>query len=165
MVTSLHAVLWSLAALGCGLMAGVFAAFSLFVMRGLGALPPAEGAGAMQGVNRAALRPPFMALFFGTALACAAAAVTAGRGWAEPGAMAALAGALVYLAGGLGLTAVCNVPLNERLAAVKPGTPEASALWAHYLVAWTRWNHLRLAASAAAALLLGAGAAGWSQSP
>jgi uncharacterized membrane protein len=152
MAGALQSACWALAALGCGLMAGVFAAFSLFVMRGLAALPPAEGAAAMRAVNASALRPPFMALFFGTALACAAAAVAAGSGLARPGAGHALVGALVYLAGGFGVTAARNVPLNDRLAAAEPGSPE---LWVHYLSAWTRWNHLRTLASAAAAALLG----------
>lgn len=59
-----------LSALGCGLMAGVFFAFSTFVMKALGALPPAQGIAAMQSINVAVINRWFMAAFFGTALLC-----------------------------------------------------------------------------------------------
>jgi uncharacterized membrane protein len=39
------------AALGCGLMAGLFFAFSLSVMKALARLPSAEGIVAMQSIN------------------------------------------------------------------------------------------------------------------
>jgi uncharacterized membrane protein len=44
------------------------------------------------------------------------------------------------------------VPRNNALAALQPGA-EAAGRWAGYLAEWTRWNHLRAAASLAAALL------------
>ena len=56
-----------------------------------------------------------------------------------------------FLVGCLGVTIVGNVPLNERLAAVGPGDAAAEFLWRAYLVRWTRWNHVRTAASLAAA--------------
>ena len=40
-----------LAAVGCGLMAGVFSAFSTFVMKALARLPAHEGIAAMQSIN------------------------------------------------------------------------------------------------------------------
>ena len=39
------------AALGCGLIAGVFFAFSTFVMKALARLPSGEGMAAMQSIN------------------------------------------------------------------------------------------------------------------
>jgi uncharacterized membrane protein len=39
------------AALGCGLMAGLFFAFSVSVMKALARLPSAEGIAAMQSIN------------------------------------------------------------------------------------------------------------------
>src|SRR5262249_16863870 len=65
------------AALGCGLMAGVFFAFSTSVMRGLARLGPAEAIAAMQAMNRAILNPLFLACFFGSAVACILAMVSA----------------------------------------------------------------------------------------
>ncbi|MFF9677841.1 hypothetical protein ACF1GS_40220, partial [Streptomyces eurythermus] len=60
-----YAVLTALGVLGTGLVAGVFCAFSTFVMKGLAALTPVRGVAAMQAVNVAAVRPPFMAVFLG----------------------------------------------------------------------------------------------------
>jgi uncharacterized membrane protein len=58
------------AALGCGLMAGLFFAFSVSVMKALARLPSAEGIAAMQSINVAIINPVFLAVFFGTAAAC-----------------------------------------------------------------------------------------------
>ena len=58
------------AALGCGLMAGLFFAFSVSVMKALARLPSAEGIAAMQSINVAIINPVFLAAFFGTAAAC-----------------------------------------------------------------------------------------------
>jgi uncharacterized membrane protein len=44
-------------ALGCGLVAGVFFAFSSFVMPALKRLPPAQGIAAMQSINKLAVTP------------------------------------------------------------------------------------------------------------
>jgi uncharacterized membrane protein len=57
-------------ALGCGIVGGVFFAFSSFVMTALGRLPAVEGMAAMRSINRVAVTPLFMAALFGTAAAC-----------------------------------------------------------------------------------------------
>ncbi len=51
------------------------------------------------------------------------------------------------------MTMVCNVPLNDRLAALRPDTPEAAAVWSNYLTLWTSWNHLRTVAPLLSAIL------------
>lgn len=56
-----------LPALGCGLVAGVFFAFSTFVMSALARLQPAQGIAAMQSINITAINPLFMMAIFGTA--------------------------------------------------------------------------------------------------
>lgn len=141
-------------ALGCGLIAGVFFAFSSFVMRAFARLPPAEGMAAMQSVNVAVLNPLFLGVFLGTALLCGLAAAASWLRWSGPGSAWLLAGALLYLVGTFLVTVAFNVPRNEALAAVSavsPASPEAAKLWAGYLVSWTAWNHVRTAAALAAA--------------
>ena len=72
-MASLDGLLFALtfaATLGCGLMAGLFFAFSVAVMKALERLPPAEGIVAMQSINVAILNPVFLTVFFGTAAAC-----------------------------------------------------------------------------------------------
>ncbi len=139
------------AALGCGLIAGVFFAFSAFVMKAFARLPPGEGMAAMQSVNVAVLNPWFLTVFMGTAVACLVAIVSALLRWQEPGAAYLLAGGLLYLIGCFLVTMVFNVPRNEALAAVAPADPGGASLWATYLTSWTAWNHVRTVASLAAA--------------
>ncbi len=62
-----------------------------------------------------------------------------------------LAGCALYLLGCLLVTVAFNVPLNNRLASADPDSSGAEALWANYLSRWTLWNHVRTAASLAAA--------------
>jgi uncharacterized membrane protein len=140
-------------AVATGLAGGVLFAFSTFVMGGLRRLPAADGAAAMVAINRDALRPPLMLLLAASVLVPAAAAVV-GLVGGTPGAGWALAGAVVSAAGILGVTAVGNVPLNERLdaAAERPG--DLAAAWATFLPRWLAWNHVRTAAGAAATALL-----------
>lgn len=144
-------VLLLAAALGCGTMAGVFFAFSAFVMRGLGRLPAPQGIAAMQSINVSAVTPPFMAALFGTAAACVAVAVSSWSRWGEPGAAPSLAGSLLYLVGTILVTIAFNVPRNEALAGVDPHGVEGARLWSGYLRSWTAWNHVRTVAALAAA--------------
>jgi uncharacterized membrane protein len=75
------------AALGCGLMAGLFFAFSVSVMRALARLPSAEGIAAMQSINVAIINPVFLAAFFGTAAACVLVIIAALLRWHDQGAV------------------------------------------------------------------------------
>ncbi len=148
-VFALDALIFA-AALGCGLIAGTFFAFSAFVMAALGRLPPDHGVAAMQSINIAVLNPWFLTAFMGTAAACAVLVGASVYRWEEPGAVYLLTGGLFYLVGTFLVTIVFNVPLNDALAAVTPGGAEASRLWTRYLTDWTAWNHARTAASLAA---------------
>ena len=142
-----------IAAIGCGVVAGIFFAFSSFVMAALGRIPDAQGIGAMQSINLTVINPGFMLALFGTALLCLALAATSLFSWHQPGSAMIVAASLLYLLGCIGVTMVRNVPLNDLLAAAQPDTPEAHALWSRYLREWTRWNHVRTMAPAASAVL------------
>lgn len=142
------------AALGCGLVAGVFFAFSSFVMPALGRLEPAQGVAAMRSINIRAVTPAFMALLFGTAAACLGLVVWVVVASDGPSALV-LAGCAFYLVGTIGVTAAANVPLNNRLAEPRPEDGGAAEIWNLYLARWTAWNHARtVAATIAAALLI-----------
>jgi uncharacterized membrane protein len=138
-------------ALGCGLNAGVFFAFSSFVMKALARLQPAQGIAAMQSINLMAVTPAFMAALFGTATACVAVAMSALVDWDDAVGPYLLAGSACYLVGTIGLTVAYHVPRNNALAAVEPQRAEAAGRWTRYVAGWTRWNHLRAAAALAAA--------------
>lgn len=141
-------------ALGCGLVAGVFFAFSSFVMPALKRLEPDQGIAAMQSVNVLAVTPAFMTALFGTAAAClglAAWTVISSDGRTTA---LVLAGCVLYLVGTVGVTMARNVPLNERLAKLHPQGANAESHWDEYVTKWTAWNHVRTIAALAAAALL-----------
>lgn len=136
------------AAIGCGLVAGIFYAFSSFVMGALGKIPPEQGINAMQSINVVVLNRSFFLAFFGTAALCVALLAGAWLWWSVPAGKLLLLGSVVYLAGTIGVTMAFNVPLNNALAAVQPASAEGATLWAHYLERWTMWNTVRTVAPA-----------------
>lgn len=154
-IDQLLSVLTLVATLGCGLIAGVFFAFSTFVMRALARLSPSEGIAAMQSINITVLNPWYLGAFFGTAAACLLALVASLLRWYKPEAVYLLIASALYLVGTVLVTIVCNVPRNEALASVVLADPDTDSahLWARYVATWTAWNHVRTAASLAAAAL------------
>ena len=139
------------AVLGCGLVAGIFFAFSTFVMRALGRVPENQGIAVMQAINITVINPWFFLAFFGTGAVCLPIAYLALMNTAGTLRAYLLGGCTLYLFGCLLVTVAFNVPLNNRLAAVEPDTSDAKALWTHYLSRWTLWNHVRTTASLVAA--------------
>jgi len=143
-----------LAALGCGLIAGVFFGFSSFVMPALARLRPAQGVRAMQSINVVVLNRWFLGVLLGTALGCSLLALGALRSWSEPAAWLRLAGSCLYLGGTILVTGLCHVPRNEALARLHADSAEAERFWPGYVAGWSIWNHVRAAAAFAAAGLL-----------
>lgn len=137
-------------ALGSGLIAGLFFAFSTFVMTALQRLPAEQGIAAMQSINVTVLNPLFGFVFGGTALACVFMAIASLFRMGTPGAGYLLAGSLLYIVGAFLVTTAFNVPLNDSLAAVDPGSAAGAEVWSHYLSKWVAWNHVRTIASLAA---------------
>ncbi len=131
------------AAAGSGLMAGLFFVFSVAIMPALARIPVPAGIAAMQAINTTIVRALFVVVFIGTALVGAASAVLA----PDP---LHLAGAACYLVGGIGVTAVVNVPMNNALDRVAPDDAEGASTWQRYLSRWTAWNHVRTVACTAA---------------
>ena len=142
------------AALGAGLVAGIFFAFSAFIMSALKRLPPEGGISAMQSINVAVLNRLFFAAFFGTAAGCLLLRVSVLFVWHEPGAIYRLIGSALYLVGTILVTIVFNVPRNEALAAVETDSADGATRWAQFVLGWTAWNHVRTAAALAAAASL-----------
>jgi uncharacterized membrane protein len=135
------------AAVGTGLMGGVFFAFSSFVMRALASLPPPQGIVAMRSINITVVNPLFMAALFGSTAVCALLAIYSLASWAQRAASPILIGSLLYLVGAFLTTVLFNVPLNNALARVDPASVDGARLWARYLATWTAWNHVRAASS------------------
>lgn len=149
-----NSVLLAAGIVGCGVVAGVFFAFSGFVMPALGRLPAPQGVAAMQAINLTAVTPPLMIALFGTAAVCLVIAVPAALSWGTPGAALRLLAALLYLIGVVGVTMVCNVPRNNALDALDPQSTQAASYWPTFLLEWTTWNSVRTLASGLAAITL-----------
>jgi len=136
-------------AIGAGLIAGIFFAFSNFVMTALERLPKTQGIAAMQQINVTVLNPLFGFLFGGTAITCVVLAIVSLIKLSAPSAIFTLAGCLLYLIGSFLVTIMCNVPLNDVLATVDPSAQAGSNVWSLYLDRWVVWNHVRTIASLA----------------
>lgn len=149
-----RSVLTLAGAVGCGLIAGVFFAFSTFVMKALSRVPPAQGIAAMQFINVVVINPWFMTAFLGTGVVSMALVVASILTWGQPAAVFELSGSLSYLLGTFLVTIVFNVPRNNALAAADPASDDGARLWAEYLGSWTAWNHVRTAAALVAMVLL-----------
>jgi uncharacterized membrane protein len=147
---------WSLlvAALGCGLNAGVTFAFSAFIMPALDRLPAAQSIAAMQSMNKLAPTPPFGPLVGVTALACAGLLVWAVVSWGERPAAWVAAGAALFLLGWMLVTFAGNIPLNDALDGIDPHAADAATQWRDYYGDWMTLNHLRTMAALAATGLL-----------
>lgn len=148
----LGSVLLGTTALGCALNAGVFFAFSSFVMPAFDRLPAEQATSAMQSINLVVVQSALMPLLFGTALLASVAAIGSLR-YGYPARALICAGALVYMAGCIGVTSLGNVPLNDALA--KMASAEAGAYWPSFSSAWVMWNTVRTAACTGAAILFG----------
>jgi uncharacterized membrane protein len=138
------------AALGCGLMAGLFFTFSNFVMKALARIDPYSGIAGMQKINVAILNPLFLAIFLGTAAACLLLTIYSIVRWQNPGTVWLLGGGALYLLGTLGVTIAFHVPRNEALARVDASSSEGVRAWRDYVPAWIRWNHVRTITALAA---------------
>ena len=145
-------LLW-FSAIGCGLLAGLYFAFSAFIMTALGRIGQAAGVAAMNAINVAIVQSLFLPIFLATTTASAALAAIALFRWGEPGAMAMVAAGVLYVLGMFIVTMIFNVPLNNALAAVDPASSEAVSVWARYLTVWTTWNHVRTVSSIVACAL------------
>ena len=150
------------ALLGAALMAGVFFAFSTFVMRALARVAPEQGIEAMRQINRTVINPWFLGAFMGTALIGLMLTVVSLR-WEHPASIGLMVGGLLYIVGTFGVTVVFNVPMNDKLetlsanaASETDGVSREALLtyWEHYLSRWLLWNHLRTVAAALSVLSL-----------
>jgi uncharacterized membrane protein len=134
-------------ALGAGLMAGFFFAYSNGVMPALKKLPADQGALAMQTINRDVQNPLFLLIFMGSTLVAAAIAVSTAWTWDESAAGLRLAGGGVFVIGNFLLTMAYNVPRNDRL-------DESAGYWTTYLDQWVPANHVRTVTCVAACVML-----------
>lgn len=139
-------------AIGSGVIAGVFFAFSTFVMKALAEVSPVAGIQSMQAINRTVINPWFLTPFLGTAVIGLLAAVYGLWQWQQPMSGWLVAGGVLYVLGTFLVTVAANVPMNEKLAAADATSDDAAVYWPHYLSRWSLWNHVRTAAAGLATI-------------
>jgi len=139
-------LLWT-AALGSGLMAGIYFAFSGFIMRALDNTGARDAIIVMNSINQTILRSGFMPLFFGTTLVSVLMVFVSIVFWSGAQSVVGMVAGSVYFFGMFACTALFNVPLNTALAKWNPDNEGATDVWSNYLVKWVRWNHLRTVCS------------------
>lgn len=145
-------VLAAVSTVSTAVVGGVLFAFSGFVMKALARIPAESGIAAMQAINITVQSVLCSLLFFGTGLTSAVLAVWAAMNGGEPGTGYLMAGGLLYVFAGLGVTGAFNVPWNNRLAKAEPGSEEGRVLWGRFVPVWLAWNHVRTIACLAASI-------------
>ena len=140
------ALLWTVA-LSSGLIAGIYFAFSAFIMQAFGKIDTSQSVAAMNAINETILRSWFMPLFFGSTIASVVLLLVALAHWGDAGSGLTLTAGAIYFIGMFVCTAVFNVPLNDLLAGLNEDNTNVEEVWSRYRKAWTRWNHLRTVSS------------------
>lgn len=140
-----------------GVMAGLFFAFSCFIMQALSTLEPKTSIAAMQAINRVILNPLFFTIFLGNAVVSGLILIRAAIVRAPPDSRALrVSGALLYLLGVIVLTITVHVPLNNKLAkfSLDASSQAAAVTWHEYYNKWLPWNHVRTVTATLATLVL-----------
>lgn len=144
MTESLDRTVLVAATVTSGLLAGLFYAYSVSVMRGLARTADGTFVESMRQINVAILNGWFALGFVGAPLLTALALVMHLDG-AE---LAWIALALVSALFTLAITLTVNVPLNDELASVEEGDPGVAR--GRFEGRWVRWNLARTISSTTA---------------
>jgi uncharacterized membrane protein len=148
-------------AIGCGLMAGLFFAFSIAVMPGFRRIAPASGLAAMQAINLAIVNPLFLLVFLGTAVTSGVLVIAMVLRGISLLTAHFILGATLYLAGVMVVTFVVNVPMNNVIARLDVSLADSAGQWQDYLRRWTAWNHVRTISALLATAFLVFGLSAW----
>ena len=142
-----------------GAIFGFFYAWICSTMWGLDATDPGTAIAAMQAMNASVRNAVFAPAFFGTPFVMWLAALMAWKIRNTPASLAFAAGGLVYAGGGMLLTMIVNVPMNEALAEIMVPTDieSARAIWTAYSSDWQVYNVIRTVFSGIALALAGIG--------
>lgn len=137
------------------LIAGIFLAFSDFIMKSLNRMEEAAAIEAMQSINLWVYRSFFMiGLYTMVPVSLASIALWA---LADGPALFAIGGVL-YLVGVIVVSGLGNIPLNHKLAVLNADERDSKLFWITYVQKWSAFNHLRVMGAALAALCFTFGA-------
>jgi uncharacterized membrane protein len=141
-------IICAISTIGCGLIAGIFLAFSDFVMRALKLSKTSAGIEVMQIINIEVWKSVFIFLLWGFVALSTGLGIYAYVALTGPAQPYIMAGSVSYVIGVLGVSYLFNIPMNNKLAALDFTGNQAAAYWRNtYLPRWTFWNYIRAIAS------------------
>lgn len=142
-------LLW-LAVLGSAIMAGLFFAFSVFILQSFNTIMPSQAMVAMQSINANITKPLFILAFAGTAIVSLVLGASSLISLDERSAVYSLIGCVLFLLGTIVVTVAFNIPLNNDLDKLNPNAASNAADWKHFVDSWLPWNHARTVLNLAA---------------
>ncbi len=152
-MSSWFVVVCAVSVVGFGLVAGIFFAFSDFIMRSLNETKTEAAIEAMQSINRVVYRSIFYYLLWSMLAVAVGLGAYASFNLSGPALGAAVMGTASYFGGVLIVSLAINVPMNQHLDQLDCHGPDAAAYWNNTFVPrWTFWNHVRTATSAGASV-------------
>ncbi len=140
------------AILSGGIVAGIFFAFSDFIMKSLATIPPASGIEAMTSINRRVYRSIFIAGIWMVAILSAALIFAGFTQPKSPASYWLIGGGIIYILGVIAVSFIYNIPMNHKLEALGTTNKESDSYWKRYLSKWLLWNHARSASAIASSL-------------
>lgn len=138
------------------LSAGIFYAYAVSVVPGIGRLRDGAYLSAIQSINRAILNPWFLVVFMAPVFLLPFSAWQQFARPADAAWWALVAAAVIYIVGVFGVTVAANVPLNEWLDKqdLTQAGERAMQEWRQRFEGpWNRWNTVRTVASVLACIL------------
>ena len=156
---TLFQVVLMLATILCSLVAGFLFAFAVVVMPGIRNLDDGGFIRAFQVIDGVIQKgqPVFGFVWLGSALALVAAALVGLWALAGVDRQLVIVAVLVYILGVQAPTFGINVPLNNKLQKLDPGTMDAPArrrAREGFEARWNRWNVFRTVCATLSSLLL-----------
>ncbi len=126
-----------------GIMAGIYFAFSVFIMKSLAELPAIHAAQTMNKINTVIIKSLFLPMFIGTTVTHAGLLVWSLINWQGEPSLWVVIAAITLVLGMFVVTVIGNVPLNNQLQQSVDTDSKLVETWQLYLKQWTRFNHLR----------------------
>lgn len=152
-------ILLTIAAFTCSLVAGITLIFAIVVMPGLRTLGDHKFLESFKAIDQIIQdnQPVFMLVWVGSSLTLIATTVLGFRAVEGINLVLLIAALLIYIPGVQVVTAVVNVPLNNRLQGLELDQLDADELrqaTADFAPRWILWNNIRTGVAALSSLLL-----------
>ena len=147
---SLNQALYGICTLLTGLLAGVFYGYQCSVINGLGRLGSREYLLAFKSINVAILNPIFFLVFLGSLIFLILSTLVMYRAGNTDLLIYLLVATAIYAFAVFGVTAICNVPLNDSLASfdIQSATSsEIKQMRLTFEAKWNKWHLIRTIAS------------------